>query len=71
MTSSGDGSKRKIGTQTQKFVHCNFGWGGSKDGYYVPKIFDTAAGPIIRENSKGPGDYSNKVEIITYSSPIK
>ena len=64
------GEKHVVDSKHRYLVHCNYGWGGSKDGYYNPEIFDTAAGPIIRENSKGPGDYSNKVEIITYSSPI-
>jgi len=41
MTSSGDGSKRKIGTQTQMLVHCNFGWKGTADRYYAIGMFNT------------------------------
>lgn len=30
-------------------VHCNFGWNGNCDGYYVYKMFDPTVDPIYRE----------------------
>ena len=30
------------------FVHCNFGWGGTCDGYYVDGSFDTGVGSVDR-----------------------
>lgn len=65
------GDKKAVERKLRYFVHCNFGWGKTSDGYYYPGIFDTAAGAILRENSKGPGDYSSKLEIITYTSVVK
>lgn len=53
MTTFGDGSRRKIGTQTQTLVHCNFGWGGSKDGYYVPEILILQQDPLYEKIAKG------------------
>lgn len=31
--------------ETQNLVHCNWGWGGTDDGYYFSAKFDTNAGP--------------------------
>lgn len=40
-------------TNTRKLVHCNFGWGGNADGYYVTKSsnmeFNTISGPADTE----------------------
>lgn len=33
-------------------VHCNFGWGGTGDGYYLNKAFDTNKGPEMRATSE-------------------
>ncbi len=32
------------------FVHCNWGWGGYKNGYYLSKVFNTADGADIYES---------------------
>lgn len=65
------GDKHVVESKLRYLVHCNYGWGGSRDGYYHPRLFDTGAGAIIQGQSKGPNDYSNKLEIITYTSPIQ
>lgn len=31
--------------EEQWYILCNFGWNGSKDGYYVSGVFDTTKGP--------------------------
>ena len=65
------GEKTVVNRELRYFLHCNYGWGGSKDGYYFDGIFDTNHKPTINKNSKGPGDYSGKLEIITYTSPVQ
>ena len=40
--------------KTSTFVHCNWGWDGRNNGYYISKAFDTNAGAIIYES---PGDF--------------
>lgn len=30
----------------QTMFHCNWGWGGTADGYYTSQVFDTNAGPV-------------------------
>lgn len=39
--------------ESYKFVHCNWGWGGYKNGYYISKAFNTNAGATIYD----PSDY--------------
>lgn len=39
-------SANKDGKQ-QNLIHCNWGWGGNKNGYYLSKVFDTNSGPEI------------------------
>lgn len=65
-----------VGTQGASYVHCNFGWGGDCDGYYVVDCFDFGkfGGPVIRDNDeKGYDntrtdvvDYNYNTQIITY-----
>lgn len=43
MTASKDG-------KTSTLIHCNWGWNGRNNGYYISKAFDTNAGAIIYEN---------------------
>ncbi|MDE6352081.1 MAG: C10 family peptidase, partial [Muribaculaceae bacterium] len=40
--------------KTSTLVHCNWGFGGRNDGYYISKAFDTNAGAVIYDNE---GDY--------------
>lgn len=42
--------------KTSTFVHCNWGWDGRNNGYYISKAFDTNAGAIIYDNA---GDYQS------------
>ncbi|MDR0749652.1 MAG: C10 family peptidase [Tannerellaceae bacterium] len=32
--------------QGKTYFHCNFGWGGRADGFYLSDAFDTTAGPV-------------------------
>lgn len=40
--------------KTSTFIHCNWGWNGRNNGYYISKAFNTNAGAIIYDNA---GDY--------------
>lgn len=42
--------KLSNGRITQNYVHCNFGWDGSCDGYYLDAVFDTTKGPEDKED---------------------
>ena len=66
------GEARFSRIEKQLFMHCNFGWRGQADGYYYIGIFNTQAGPELRE----PGDqvtgaatsnYDTSLKIITYT----
>lgn len=41
--------------KTKTYVHCNFGWNGQCDGYYLNDVFDTTAGPAIIMGSHDKG----------------
>lgn len=57
-------------------VHCNFGWGGTSDGYYEQKLFKAHDGPVEREpgvdnpadgnHSQKDANYTRSFNIITY-----
>jgi hypothetical protein len=46
-TSSGP----RVLSQKVDYVHCNFGEGGSKNGWYKSEVFDINAGPVYTEQS--------------------
>lgn len=70
-----------INTQTQEtksiqyMVHCDFGWGGFCNGYFVSGIFNLGSDDVSFDHSgdKGKSDtnYNNYLKIITYDNPTK
>ena len=36
-------------TETEDYLHCNFGWGGAANGFYPFGSFDTRTGPVFRD----------------------
>lgn len=43
-----DGYTKEVGRisyETKELVHCNLGWGGRNDGFYLSKAFNAAKGP--------------------------
>lgn len=56
---------------TKYFVHCNWGWNGNSNGYYISKIFNTSSGPEFYDdidngkNSSG-GNYNDSLEYATF-----
>ncbi len=71
------GTLIKTDTETQHLMHCNFGWQGECNGYYVSGIFNTKNGSTEREgyeNNWGSTSNSNfnwAFHIITYNNPKK
>lgn len=63
----------------RELFHCNYGWGGTNDGYYFSGVFNIKSGPVLLEPLVGDtGDIRNNddhdlynldsyLEIITYS----
>ncbi len=60
------------------YYHCNFGWEGLADGYYLGKVFDIVAGRVDTENNIDPGTVPNSdhsyrwfFRTVTYNNPNK
>lgn len=66
-----DGVLLKTEYEDRYFVHCNWGWWGSKDGYYAEAVFDTNAGPVMRTTiDEGQSHYYRyNLEMITNIRP--
>lgn len=45
--------------QTKVLLHCNWGWDGENDGYYLSKTFTTAKGPEIHDDIDVMGNNSS------------
>ena len=63
--------KQKFAKSEEKMiVHCNFGWNGLFNGYYVSGIFALKDGEWdTRGNDYDKTKYNNYLKIITYDSP--
>ena len=44
-------NKNDIQTFTTNYVHCNLGWGGNCDGYYIDNVLATGNGPIADDTT--------------------
>ena len=54
--------------KSSNFIHCNWGWGGYKNGYYLSKVFNTNVGAIIYDSSDNQtGSSSNYKYNLEYS----
>ena len=38
-------------TITDNFIHCNTGWGGSRNGYYLSGVMNFGMGPLTNDNA--------------------
>lgn len=55
--------------EIRNYVHCNWGWNGSCDGYYITNVFNLSNGaPIPDEGTTGTSNrhYSQYLKAITY-----
>lgn len=59
----------KVTTETSYMVHCDFGWGGNSNGYYVSGVFDLS-NPNVEHDPGTKHDkttnYNHHIRIITY-----
>lgn len=59
-------------TETYKMVHCDFGWKGKCNGYYVSGVFKLNDSNIEHDpstNYSGNTNYNNLLKVITYDKP--
>lgn len=62
----------KTKTETCKMVHCDFGWGGKCNGYYVSGVFKLNDSNIEHDPGTSYGgdtNYNNLLKVITYDRP--
>lgn len=50
-----DGTRKQVGQENQLLIHCNYGWGGNANGYYITGAFNTALGAVDQEDSIDQG----------------
>ena len=41
----------EVAEEEVNYYHCNYGWNGTANGYYLGKIFNTAKGPEFTEDT--------------------
>lgn len=59
-------------TETSRMVHCDFGWGGYCNGYYVSGVFKLNDPNIEHDPGTSHGGsthYNNLLKVITYDKP--
>lgn len=77
ITTYTNGCETHKDTEIRHLMHCNFGWHGKCNGYYVSKIFDVGEGPVYIEDyerkSKLDGEYNFNwsYRMIVYNNPNK
>lgn len=42
----------KRGRKTLNYIHCNWGWNGTRNGYYLSKAFSSNASSTIYEDGE-------------------
>lgn len=59
--------------ETQKMVHCDFGWGEKFNGYYISGVFDTASKSVEFDGERGKKNkkYNNHLRILMFDNPNK
>jgi hypothetical protein len=54
-------------------VHCDWGWGGTLNGYFTSGVFDLSDSNVLYDNEKHSGyrshNYKWYKKIITYDIP--
>lgn len=60
-------------TERTEMVHCDFGWKGSNNGYYVSGIFNLKDSNIEHDGRYNPNtdNYNGLLRIITYNKPTQ
>lgn len=47
------------------YLHCNWGWGGTSNGYYLSDTFNTGDGPVYNDNATR-SNYQYNLEFATF-----
>ena len=47
------------------YLHCNWGWGGTSNGYYLSDTFNSGDGPIYNDNATR-SNYQYNLEFATF-----
>lgn len=71
------GTMLSSSSETRDLIHCNFGWQGRCNGYYITKIFNTGKSPEYWESyenswektSSSNSNYTWAFHTITYNNP--
>lgn len=67
-----NGVLAKTEMETRSLYHCNWGWNGQDDGYYLANAFNTIKGPEVRSTSYwegAEGYYRFLLKMIPYIHP--
>lgn len=67
-----NGTLAKTETETRSLFHCNWGWSGQNNGYYLAEAFNTIKGPEVRSTSYwegAAGYYRFRLEMIANIHP--
>ena len=66
-------NKSTVRTETTRMVHCDFGWGGLCNGYFVTGVFDFRDSDVVFDDPYHKGKrkekYNNYIHIVTYDKP--
>ena len=62
-------TKSKLKEQ-QNMFHCNWGWNGTSDGYFIQGIFDTSERIAEDENDTAPSDNFQPGNYVWHYRPI-
>lgn len=50
-TATNKNNRNDVKTFTTNYVHCNLGWNGSCDGYYIDNVFATNKGAVAQDST--------------------
>ncbi|MBQ9147698.1 MAG: C10 family peptidase [Rikenellaceae bacterium] len=68
--------KRQRDNQIETMMHCNMGWGGECDGYYVSGLFDTTqvkdaqGNPTDGDGAENKHHYCKRYRMVLYDKPL-
>ena len=59
-------------TESREMVHCDFGWGGNSNGYYVSGVFKLGDPSVEKDHGtvhNKDTNYNNYLHVVTYDKP--
>ena len=49
------------------YLHCNWGWGGTKNGYFLNNVFNAEQNPPYNDNAQTRGNYQYNLETAIFT----